>query len=167
LVRLGYKNQWGCPNQPQPIREVKVMGFKHSDETKKKISEARKGQKLSKETIEKILKSRSGYKHSKETKSKISASNIGKNLGNKNPNWHGGTVVLNGYIYIYNPEHPHCNYNKYVREHRLVMEKFLGRYLTPEEVVHHINSDRADNRLENLMLFANKNEHSLYHGLHY
>lgn len=51
-----------------------------------------------------------------------------------------------------------------IREHRWVMEQHLGRRLTAGEVVHHINHDRADNRLENLELFAS---HALHIRTHH
>jgi HNH endonuclease len=46
--------------------------------------------------------------------------------------------------------------------HRWVMEEHLGRELTPDEHVHHINEDPNDNRLENLMIVS-KSEHGKIH----
>lgn len=61
-----------------------------------------------------------------------------------------------GYVIVPVPEgHPMGagkKYRGYMREHRLVMERHLGRYLSPGETVHHINGDRMDNRIENLEL---------------
>lgn len=50
--------------------------------------------------------------------------------------------------------------------HRLVAEQILGRKLLPGEVVHHINSDKRDNRPENIMVFKNQAEHARWHKLH-
>jgi len=66
----------------------------------------------------------------------------------KNTLWRGGKSYNNGYLEIFKPNHPNVTSRGYVMQHRLVMEKFLGRYLKPEEVVHHINGDKTDNRIE-------------------
>ena len=67
--------------------------------------------------------------------------------------WKGGRCVIRGgYIEIYKPDHPNAMAHKYIREHRLVMEEKLGRYLEPYEQVHHKNGIKGDNRIENLEL---------------
>jgi hypothetical protein len=85
------------------------------------------------------------------------------NQGENNPRWAGGKLKTQGYIRIWKSDHPFADAKNYIMEHRLVMEQFLGRYLAPEEVVHHINGIKNDNRIENLMLFANNAEHQKFH----
>ena len=86
--------------------------------------------------------------------------------------WKGGKRKnYAGYILIYNPNHPFCNKNKCVREQRLVVEKQIGRYLKPEEKVHHVGikypidsiENKQDNRPENLMAFASNGYHMAFH----
>lgn len=64
--------------------------------------------------------------------------------------------IHNGYRYI-------LVGTRWMPEHRLVVEEFLNRYLDDKEVIHHINFNRLDNRIENLMLFKSQKEHASFH----
>ncbi len=71
--------------------------------------------------------------------------------GNQAANWRGGRQIINGYAWMYIFNHPHAPKNR-IQVHRLVMEKELGRYLKSDEVVHHIDGDKQNNALSNLVL---------------
>lgn len=87
----------------------------------------------------------------------------GGRFGKHHFRFKGSFLNSQGYRLIYFPNHPRNDNSKYVREHILVIEKYLGRYLLPNETPHHINKIKDDNRLENLYLFTTSAEHSRYH----
>jgi hypothetical protein len=76
--------------------------------------------------------------------------------GDKHWNWKGGVCTVGGYTYMKDRRHPNRVSGDYVMEHRLVMEKKLGRYLNDNEEVHHINGIKSDNRIDNLELVVKK-----------
>jgi hypothetical protein len=104
---------------------------------------------------------KTGFALSREARERISQARKGKF---NNPSEYGGHKKKrsDGYIKVYLPSHPYCTKDGYVMEHILVMEKEIGRYITRDEVVHHQNHIRDDNRIENLQLMTFKEHASLH-----
>ena len=86
---------------------------------------------------------------------------IPNNKGEKSPLWKGGTSHVKGYIYMKSPNHPNRNSGGYVAQHRLIMEKKIGRYLLKTESIHHKNGIKDDNKIGNLELVV-KSPHTGY-----
>ncbi len=85
--------------------------------------------------------------------------------GNKAPGWRNGRRrTTAGYVEVYLfPDDfffPMASKQNYVKEHRLVMAKYLARCLLPWEIVHHKNGIKDDNRLENLQLLPSNKQHA-------
>jgi len=77
--------------------------------------------------------------------------------GKDNHNWKGGReITASGYVRLW------ISRTERVMEHRLVMEQHLGRKLNRDEIVHHINGNRADNRLANLQLMTHSQDQLLH-----
>lgn len=74
----------------------------------------------------------------------------------------GFLVTHNGYKMIMAKSHPFADSKGYVREHRLVMEKKIGRYLTSGEIVHHKDENKLNNNPDNLEVMS-KAEHCKHH----
>lgn len=122
-----------------PIRTMKAIGVKMSEETRKKIGQA----------VSKWMK---------QNKHLVS--------GERHYNWKGGRYrTSDRYIRVLLPEHPHADVNGYVLAHRVIAESALGRPLKRNEVIHHINGDKLDNRHENLLICTMKYHQSFHHKM--
>ena len=86
---------------------------------------------------------------------------IGYFTGKNNPQWKGGRIIdATGYVRIRNPLK-----KIYEAEHRLIMEKHLGRSLQSYELVHHRNAIKTDNRLENLEIILQYPKSGFHKGV--
>lgn len=135
-----------------------TKGRPKSEEHKVKIGLAHLGKKrepFSKEWLENLSKSHKGKKHSEKHIENLTKNNFVRI--NSAP--HFGNYVNKKAI-----GHPFADKKGCVKEHRLIMEKHLRRYLTKEECVHHINNIRNDNRIENLQLMKSISAHNKLHA---
>lgn len=155
-------------------REVWNKGKQWSSEIKKKLSIAHLGQKSWNKGTKGLVKSWNKGKTKKDFPQMANAGiKKGQFIGEKHWNWKGGkTLHPNGYFMLYQSSHPFCNQRGYVLRSHLIMEKYLGRYLKAEEIIHHkgikypISSiaNKQDDRVENLYLCANRSEHRKFHN---
>ena len=82
----------------------------------------------------------------------------------KSPKWTGGNHITRmGYVRILDHAHHRSDDRGYVFEHIVVMENMIDRPLASNEVVHHCNGDKSDNRPYNLRLFSSQGTHVAYH----
>jgi hypothetical protein len=131
------------------FKRLKIMGVKS-----KKLSDYPTSQKKiesNRRTASKIK----GKRRSKEFCEKQSEVQFKGGVGFKKKR-------SDGYVCIHFPEHPRATKDGMIMEHILVMECFLGRPLKEDEVVHHKNHKRDDNRLCNLQIMTER-EHMSYH----
>jgi len=68
----------------------------------------------------------------------------------------GYCITAKGYKLLYKPGHPTASKAGYIAEHRIVMEEHLGRLLTKNEIVHHLDGNKQNNVIENLQLMEKR-----------
>lgn len=84
------------------------------------------------------------------------------NIGPKSGTWKGGkTISSQGYILLSAAQ---FGGPRQILEHRWIMQQHLGRKLKSSEIVHHINENKTDNRIENLHI-TDRSKHAREHGI--
>lgn len=80
-----------------------------------------------------------------------------------NDNEYQHYVFTGKYLAVQKPNHPKARNDGYVYIHQLQAEKKLGRMLKDEECVHHVNENKYDNSIDNLMIFKTNSDHIAFH----
>ena len=89
--------------------------------------------------------------------------NPGMFVGKGNPGWKGGRRITgDGYIEIYNPDHPKANIRHTMPEHHLIWEKYWGEFVPNGYIVHHLDINPQNNCITNLALIT-KSYHMFIH----
>lgn len=141
IKRKRHNKNWGRPLTP-----------KH----RKKLSEANKGKHPNLGKIGRHIKPGEHFSPATEFKK-------GQTAGSKNHRWNGGkTYDGYGYEKILKPNHPMADSKGYAYTHRYLMSKKLNRIIKKNEIVHHINGDKLDNKIENLELLTRKQHKSIH-----
>lgn len=83
--------------------------------------------------------------------------------GSNNVMWSGGVKYRAGYKLLYLPEHPRA-VGGYVREHILIAEKALGKYIDKKHPIHHVDGNAANNTNDNLVICENQGYHMILHA---
>ena len=73
-------------------------------------------------------------------------------------------ALMGQYEYIIDATHPRANQDNQVYLHIIIAEEKLGRYLLPDETVHHKDLNKLNNHPDNLIIFATKADHTRFHG---
>lgn len=106
-----------------------------------------------------------GVARTPEVRRRLSEAHKGKNTGSSNPRWKGGLQMRQGRLNrLVGVEHPMATASGYVLEYRLVMAEKLGRFLTSQEDVHHIDLNPSNNDPSNLTVLT-RSEHMRVHQL--
>jgi glutaredoxin len=160
-VSLHYRNMG---SEGKSRLKARMKEWQREYDSRPEVKERKKLKMLNPEYREKRHEYVKNYRKSlvengKYGKCIICKNNLGRNEGNKtnickncmkgenSPNYKGGYLNTEGYRIVRNNGHT-------ILEHRLVMEKHLGRKLYKDETIHHINGKRDDNRIENLELWV-------------
>jgi len=74
------------------------------------------------------------------------------------------SVSQDGRIYIKCPEHPYANNKGFILLSHVIVESTIGRFLKPEEIVHHKDGNRWNNNPNNLTILKGQSQHAVLHN---